>query len=57
LWDVAAAHLAPGERTVPTIDRYWRQLYRANQPAIGTDPDLIHPGTRLVVRPFRHERR
>jgi LysM domain len=57
LWDIAAAHLAPSERTVPNIHRYWRQVYQANRWAIGADPDLIHPGTRLDVRPFRRERR
>jgi nucleoid-associated protein YgaU len=39
------------------VDRYWRQIYRANRPAIGADPDLIHPGTRLDVPWFRSERR
>ena len=53
LWDIAAAHLAPGERTVPNVHRYWRQVYRANRRAIGADPDLIRPGTRLDVPPFR----
>jgi nucleoid-associated protein YgaU len=57
LWDIATAHLAPGERTVPNVDRYWRQVYRANRRAIGADPDLIHPGTRLDVPPFRQDRR
>jgi nucleoid-associated protein YgaU len=57
LWDIAAAHLAPTGRTGPNVDRYWRQLYRANRPVVGADPDLIHPGTRLDVRPFRRERR
>jgi hypothetical protein len=56
LWDIAAAHLAPRERTVPNIHRYWRQVYRANRSVVGVDPDLIHPGTRLEVRPFRRER-
>ena len=57
LWDIAAAHLAPGERTVPNIHRYWRQVYQTNRSTIGPDPDLIHPGTRLDVRPFRRGRR
>jgi nucleoid-associated protein YgaU len=35
------------------IDRYWRQLYAANRTIIGPDPDLIFPGTRLVVRPYQ----
>jgi hypothetical protein len=57
LWDIAAAHLGPGERTALNTHRYWRQVYRANRRAIGADPDLIHPGTRLDVPPFRRGRR
>ena len=49
LWGIAAAHLRPAERASARINHYWRQIYRANRPAIGTDPDLIHPGTRLDV--------
>jgi hypothetical protein len=56
LWDIAAAHLAPRERTAPNVHRYWRQMYRANRRAVGADPDLIHPGTRLDVPSFRRER-
>lgn len=51
MWDIAAAHLAPGERTVANVHRYWRQVHRANRRVIGADPDLIHPGTRLEVPP------
>jgi nucleoid-associated protein YgaU len=29
----------------------WRALYEANRGAIGGDPNLIHPGTELVVPP------
>jgi hypothetical protein len=57
LWDIAAARLVPGERTVLNVHRYWRQVYRANRRAVGVDPDLIHPGTRLDVPPFRRDRR
>jgi murein DD-endopeptidase MepM/ murein hydrolase activator NlpD len=28
----------------------WKQLYAQNRTAIGPDPDLIHPGQRLVIR-------
>lgn len=55
LWDIAAAHLGPGERTVGNVHRYWRQVYRANRRVIGSHPDLIHPGTRLNVPPFRRD--
>ena len=54
LWDIAAARLAPGERTPEAVHRYWRRIYRANRPTIGPEPDLIHPGTLLHVPPF-HE--
>ena len=51
LWDIAAAHLPPAERSVGRVHRYWQQVYRANRRVIGADPDLIHPGTRLDVGP------
>ena len=57
LWDIAAARLAPAERSAANIQRYWRQIHRANRAVIGADPDLIHPGTRLAVPPFRRARR
>jgi hypothetical protein len=53
LWDIAAARLAPAERSTANVHRYWRLIYRANRSAIGPDPDLILPGTRLDVPPFR----
>ena len=55
LWDIAAAHLPPAERSVARVHHYWQQLYRANRHAVGADPDLIHPGTRLDVLPFRSD--
>lgn len=36
LWALAAGHA-------------WRRLHAANRGVIGPDPDLIHPGTRLVL--------
>lgn len=56
LWDIAAARLVPAERSAANINRYWRQVYRANQSVIGGDPDLLHPGTRLRVPSFRRAR-
>ena len=56
LWDIAAAHLPPPERSVGRVHHYWQQVYRANRRVVGADPDLIHPGTRLDVRPFRSGR-
>jgi LysM domain-containing protein len=57
LWDIAAANLVPAERSAATIHRYWQQVYRANRQVIGADPDLIRPGTRLDVVPFRRDHR
>jgi hypothetical protein len=57
LWDVAAAHLPPSQRSAATIHRYWPQVYRANRLVVGADPDLIHPGISLGVDPFRQDRR
>jgi LysM domain len=56
LWDIAAAHLTPAARSAKSIHRYWQQLYQANRSVVGADPDLIHPGTRLDVVPFRQGR-
>jgi hypothetical protein len=53
LWDIAAARLAPVQRSAANVHRYWRLIYRANRSPIGPDPDLILPGTRLDVPPFR----
>ena len=57
LWDIAAGHLPPSQRSAATIHRYWPQVYRANRQVVGADPDLIHPGTYLGVAPFRQDRR
>ena len=45
----------PDERSVGRVHHYWQQLYRANRRVVGADPDLIHPGTRLDVLPFRSD--
>lgn len=47
LWDIAAAHLGPGA-TDAAIARAWPRWYAANRAVIGPDPNLIHPGQRLV---------
>ena len=57
LWDIAAAHLDAEERSAAAIHRYWQRIYGANRPAVGADPDLIHPGGRLVVPPHDQRRR
>ncbi len=48
LWSLAEAHLG-GRPTAAEVDRAWRTVYRANRAAIGADPDLLRPGTRLTV--------
>jgi len=53
LWGIAAAHLPAGSRSPAEITRSWRQIYAANRATIGADPDLIHPGTHLVIPSFR----
>jgi resuscitation-promoting factor RpfA len=53
LWAIAEANLPPRWRSAAIIDRYWRQVYDANRAAVGPDPDLIHPGTRLLVPRYR----
>lgn len=48
LWDIAARHL--GEHaTDQDVAEAWPRWYAANRDVIGADPDLIHPGQRLVV--------
>jgi nucleoid-associated protein YgaU len=53
LWGIAADQLPAASRSAARIDRYWRQVYAANRAAVGADPDLIHPGTRLVIPAYR----
>jgi resuscitation-promoting factor RpfA len=57
LWDVAAAHLTPADRSAANVQRYWQQIYQVNRSVIGADPDLILPGTHLEVPRFRRDRR
>ena len=47
LWDIAADHL-PAEAAPAAVAQAWPAWWSANRAAIGSDPDLIHPGTRLV---------
>jgi nucleoid-associated protein YgaU len=50
LWDIARRHLPAGARDAQVADA-WPRWWAANRAVIGADPDLIHPGTRLVVPP------
>lgn len=46
LWRIAGNHGATGDAAIAAASRRW---YEANEPLIGDDPDLIHPGTVLTV--------
>lgn len=51
LWSLASRHLvapaAAGGAPDGQVDAAWRRLYAVNRAALGPDPDLIRPGTRL----------
>lgn len=48
LWDIAQARL-PARASEAAISRHVLAVYRANRDVIGSDPDLIYPGTPLVL--------
>jgi resuscitation-promoting factor RpfA len=50
LWSIADDHLPAGASSAQ-IDRYWRAIYAANRPLIGSDPDLIFPDQVLTLPP------
>jgi nucleoid-associated protein YgaU len=39
LWDISKSHMGGGE--------HWKDLYHGNEGAVGSNPDLIHPGQHL----------
>lgn len=41
LWQIAQDHLGGGE--------HWNEIFQANSQTIGSNPDLIHPGTELSL--------
>lgn len=47
LWRIAERRLPPGAEPA-VVDAAWRRLHSHNRAAV-TDPDLIHPGQRLVL--------
>ncbi|CAI9408060.1 LysM peptidoglycan-binding domain-containing protein [Nocardioides sp. T2.26MG-1] len=47
LWDLASVHLGDARR--------WPEIYALNRAAIGADPSLIHPATRLRLPADRPE--
>lgn len=53
LWAIAARTLPPGSDAA-TVDRRWREIYRANRHVVGPDPHLIRPGQRLSLPPPEH---
>jgi hypothetical protein len=57
LWGIAAARLAPAERSPAGVHRYWQEIYRANRAVVGADPNLIRPGMRLAAPPIHPDRR
>ena len=46
LWDIARQHL-PASASPADVARAWPRWYAANRAAIGPDPALLRPGTRL----------
>lgn len=54
LWDIVATHLGSSADTA-TIAAEVPRWHAANYPAIGSDPDLIRPGTTLTP-PTHHDR-
>lgn len=59
LWSIAA-DLLPTHADDAAITRTWQHLHHVNAARVGKDPDLILPGTRLLVpddiAPHREER-
>lgn len=41
LWNIAKQHLGDGSR--------WQEIYKLNQDVLGSNPELIHPGTTLQL--------
>ena len=48
LWSIAAAHL-PRHVDAAEVAAAWPRWYDANRAVIGSDPDLILPGTELIA--------
>lgn len=54
LWEISR-RLLPADAPAGSIADLTRALHLINRTTIGADPDLIHPGQRLVVPPAAHE--
>lgn len=50
LWAIARRDLGPGASPT-SVEARWREIYRANLTVVGSNPDLILPGTPLVLPP------
>jgi hypothetical protein len=50
LWGLAASRLPAGSSPA-RITVAWQQCYAANRSQIGSDPDLLIVGERLVIPP------
>lgn len=50
LWEIAERHLGP-DASAAEVAAEWPRWHRANRAAVGPDPDLLLPGTRLVPPP------
>jgi nucleoid-associated protein YgaU len=48
LWSIAARRLGTSPSTA-RIQQEWPRWYAANRQLIGTDPNLLLPGTRLLA--------
>ena len=48
LWSIASGLLG-GSPAEADVTRAWHRVYAANRDRVGDDPDLIRPGTRLLV--------
>lgn len=48
LWSIAGRHLGP-QATDAEIAAAWPSWYAANRDVIGADPNLLHPGQKLVA--------
>jgi len=52
LWSIACQTLRQRLHREPSsseVDSYWRTIYATNRQLVGDDPNLIHPGQRLVL--------
>jgi hypothetical protein len=48
LWSIAE-RLLPPRAEAARVDHTWRTIYRTNRAEVGPDPDLLHPGTTLLL--------